>query len=306
MYLVNTTKLLLLDFVKVPNKTVSAEDGKGKTTALKHLAVSWSAEELTELHKFQFVFHIALKRVKDNTPIETIIIGQHSGLEANKVKPEAIRAILDAKKYCKGKVLLLLDGYDEYKPGTNSDIDKFIEKRSLWNCCLILTSRETQEIGTLNNYMDAEFEITGFDGNSIEKYIKRSVGSEEKAEELLADAVDNELCSTDEQNTYDFRFSLLAIPMLLNIICNFFRNNVHLPKTKTEIIESLVNRVIDRENIRSRGSKALDTAKALVDLGKLVWQGLSTRKFTFSKVNHFILTKIKCSIWFIFFTQAFS
>ena len=62
----------------------------GKTTALKHMAVSWSDGTMKEMAKFEFVFHISLKHVKDNSPIENIIIAQHSGLEANRVKPEEI------------------------------------------------------------------------------------------------------------------------------------------------------------------------------------------------------------------------
>ena len=38
------------------------------------------------------------------------------------------------------KVLLLLDGYDEYTPGTNTEIDRAIEK-AVGKCLLILTSR---------------------------------------------------------------------------------------------------------------------------------------------------------------------
>ena len=38
------------------------------------------------------------------------------------------------------KVLLLLDGYDEYTSGTNSDIDKAIQS-GVGKCFMILTSR---------------------------------------------------------------------------------------------------------------------------------------------------------------------
>ena len=238
---------------------LSAESGMGKTTALKYLAITWSDGTLKEIEKFDFVFHIALKRVKDNSSIEYIILTEHRELESKKVKPEEIKMIVEGHKSFDGKVLLLLDGHDEYKPGTNSDIDKTIEKRRLGNCCLVLTSRETQEIARIKDCMDAEFEIEGFAGNSIRKYIKKSVGSEEKADELLNEAVDKELCSPDDEEGYDFSESFLMITMILNIICNLFRDNISLPRTKTETIESVVNKVIDREAIRARGKKAVRT-----------------------------------------------
>ena len=68
-----------------------------------------------ELKKFHFVFHLALKHVKKNSgSIEDIIIAQHIRLKAKKVKPAEIRSILEGDT---GKVLLLIDGHDEYKTG---------------------------------------------------------------------------------------------------------------------------------------------------------------------------------------------
>ena len=274
-------------FIRV---SISAEGGMGKTTALKYLAATWSDGTLKEIEKFDFVFHIALKHVKDNSPIEDVIIAEHRELESNKVKPEEIKMILEGHKTFAGKVLLLIDGHDEYKPGTNSDIDKTIEKRRLGSCCLLLTSRETEEIARIKDSMDAEFEIEGFDGTNIHKYIKRSVGSEEQADELLSEAVDKKLCFPNDQEGYDFTESFLMIPMLLNIICNLFRNNISLPKTKTETIESLVNKVIDREAIRAKGKKAVKSAEqALRNLGKLAWKGLNARKSVFSKASNTFL-----------------
>ena len=249
----------------------------GKTTVLKQIAVSWSDEAMNEMAKFDFVFHIALKHVKDNSPIENIIIAQHSGLEANRVKPEEIKAILEGQTNCNGKALLLLDGHDEYKPGTNYDTDKLIERKTLWNCSLILSSRETGETADVKNYMDAEFEILGFGRSSITKLLRKI--HKQKAE-LLSKTENN-----DEQKTCNISHSFLNIPMFLNIICSLVRNDLCLPRTETEVFEYLVQRIIDREAIRSRGRKEFDTAKTLVYLGKLAWKGLSTHNFVFSKVN---------------------
>ena len=83
----------------------------GKSTAMKHIAITWEDGSVDELKKFQFVFHISLKNVKDNSPIENIIIAQHSGLKANKVQPKEIKSILDDAD---GNVLLLIDGHDEF------------------------------------------------------------------------------------------------------------------------------------------------------------------------------------------------
>ena len=264
----------------------------GKSTALKHMAVSWSDGTMPELAKFGFVFHIGLKHVKDNSPIENIIIAQHSGLEANKVKPEEIRNILEGHPNNDGRVLLLIDGHDEYKPGTNSDIDKAVEKKCLWSCRLILTSREREEVERIKEYMDAEFEIEGFDGKSIEKHISRSFPHDDtKPDQLLEEASAKGLCLSDGKGGYIYDFSFLMIPLLLNMIISLFVSKMTLPRTKTGIIDSVVNKIIDREAIRAKGQKALASANtALLKIGKLAWQGLSSGRIIFEKVLHSIKT----------------
>ena len=200
--------------------------------------------------------------MKVNNPIENIIIAQHSGLEANKVKPEEIRNILEGNPNSDGRVLLLIDGHDEYKPGTNLDIDKAIEKKSLWNCHLILTSREREEVGSIKEYMDAEFEIEGFDGNCIENCISRSFAHDDlKSDQLLLEAAANDLCLPDGKGGYSYDLGFLMIPLFLNIICCLFLSKMALPRTKTAIMDSVVNKIIDREAIRGKRTESIGIDK---------------------------------------------
>ena len=249
----------------------------GKSTAMKHLAISWADGTSEELKKFDFVFHISLKMVRDNSPIENIIIAQHVGLKANGVKSEEINVILKGKS--RSKTLLLIDGHDEYKSGMNSDIDEAIRKEKLWNCWMILTSRETTQLGDVKQYMDAEAEIRGFDSTNIKTYVSRSLEGDTEAEELLD--------QVEQAGLMVFPESIMAIPILLHMICVLFVCNMSLPKTKTGIIQVFVNRCVDREAIRAKGQKAVDSAnQALYNLGKLAWQGLNEagKKLYFSKV----------------------
>ena len=160
----------------------------GKSTAMKHLAISWADGTSEVLKKFQFVFHISPKHVKDNSPIENILIAQHIGLKANEVKPEELHFILSGKSG--SKILLLIDGHDEYKSGTNDNIDEAIKKEKLWNCWMILTSRETKQLGDIKKYIYAEAEIRGFDSQIVKTYFHRSLGCHQKAEELLGQLAD--------------------------------------------------------------------------------------------------------------------
>ena len=259
----------------------------GKSTTMKQLAFTWAEGSAKELQKFQFVFHISLKHVKSNASISEIIVAQHPGLKANKVKPSEIQSILEEDG--NGKVLLLIDGHDEYKVGKNLDIDNAITKNRLWNCWLILTSRETKQLKELKEYMDAEVEICGFDDHSVVQYITKYFGSKQKADELLKEALAKDLCWFIENYGYFFGQSFLHVPFLLNMICVLFSCNSSLPETKLEVMKAIVDRCINRESIRAKGQKAVARAKStLLKIGKLAWQGLNMpdKKMVFEQVEN--------------------
>ena len=153
---------------------------------MKHLALIWSDGTLNGIQKFDFLFHICLKNVRKNQSIEHMIIEQHKGLYGNSVRLEEITTILDGT--VGRKILLLLDGHDEYKPGSNADIDTVITRCSLRSCCVIITSRETNELPKIRQFMDAEAEIVGFDNARVEEYITKYLGSTGMCQELLEHA----------------------------------------------------------------------------------------------------------------------
>ena len=249
----------------------------GKSTAMKQLALSWADGSADELKEFNFVFHIALKGVKHDKNIEEIIISQHPALFGNNVQSQEIRSILEDDE----KVLIILDGHDEYKPGTNSDIDKITTKYILRNCCVIITSRETKELATVRECVDAEAKITGFDKLRVEEYVTKYMGSTEKCEQLLSE--------TDEigiQSQGDC--GILSIPILLHMICVLALNKMSLPKTKTGIFSAIVERCPHWEEIRKAGQKTMQHfTNTVIKLGEMAMEGLCREHFqqTFTKVN---------------------
>ena len=84
---------------------------------------------------FDFVFLIPLRNVDENCSLAEVIVDEH---DLQKEDIGLVDYILTGKT--KHKVLLLLDGYDEYTPGTNRELDRAIEK-TVGKCLLILTSR---------------------------------------------------------------------------------------------------------------------------------------------------------------------
>ena len=245
----------------------------GKSTEMKHLAISWADGTSDELKKFDFVFHVALKFVKDDSPIENIIIAQHSSLKRKRVKLWEIRSILEDDT-C-GRVLLLIDGHDEYKTGRNADIDDVIKKELLGECWLILTSRETTDLHHLKDYMDAEVEILWFGECGVESYIGLFMENEIKTKELLKQAEEKKI-----------KENILKVPILLNMVCSLFEGiDSALPKTRTGLIGCIVQRCINREAIRSKGSKTIQKQTKVFNIEKVRGVFLKLCKFAWEKLK---------------------
>ncbi len=266
----------------------SGQGGVGKSTSLKQLALLWASRQSDELKEFDFMFHVALNSVKRGESLEYLILEQHKGLGRQNVDAADITKILKGEEQC--KVLLMLDGYDEYTPGTNTNIDKAIKKFSLPNCCLILTSRDTKELNVLRSYMDTEAEITGFDHERVEQYITKYLESPNECKNLLQIARETNLMTMED-------YGILQVPIMLHMICVLYQQKVSLPKTITGVISAIVERCPDWEEIRRSGQKTDAEVKglletALINLGKLCWLRLQAG----SKDLIFLKVKLLCKI----------
>ena len=240
---------------------------------MKFLALSWAEGKTKALLKFDYLFFISLRNARDRNPIEELIINEHKELHG-KVQPEEIKSILNGSIH--NKVLIILDGYDEYKEGTNPFIEKVTNRKALRNCWLILTSRETEHLAKFRDIMDAEMEIHGFNKNSINSYIKNIARNKQEAEKLWFHAVNMKI--TD----------LLEVPMVLNMVCSVIisKSERSALTTKAEIYETIISMCMNRETLRAKGQKAEQKAnQTLVRLGELAWQGLQKQEYIFEMVD---------------------
>ena len=180
----------------------------------------------------------------------------------------------------------MLDGYDEYKPGTNAEIDRAIE-HSIGNCFLILTSRPdlpsrnghyvSQEI---RNQMDGEVIIEGFNEDNIMKGSVKYLENEESAVTMISQA--------KEVGIYD----LLKIPIVLLMTCVIYFEHKMLPKTRTQIYSKIFEMMIDRTAIKTFKPGLYADVKEYLDdllsaLGELSWNALQ------SDVQQLLLNKVR-------------
>ena len=205
-----------------------------------------------------------------------------------------IENILEGKT--KHKVLIILDGYDEYKRGTNKSVDAAIEN-TVGNCLLLVTSRpgedDRDEIyisKEVRNKMDGEVKIQGFSRKNIRKCSELYLGSKENAEAML-----NQIMEHCEEY-YDYfeedggLYGLLRTPITLLMVCVLYSQEKSLPKTKTEIYDLIYGLSMDRTTLKTFKKKSKDIPnreELLFLLGKLAWKALQedVQQLLLDKVN---------------------
>ena len=159
----------------------------------------------------------------------------------------------------------MLDGYDEYTPGTNKDIDGVIES-GIGNCFLILTSRPGEYLSQrLRSRMDGEIVIEGFSEEKIRECSTEYLKSREDSVQMLMQARKSGI------------YVLLHIPIILVMTVVVFIQEKSLPKTKTGIYETIFRLAMDRTRLKTFGCKSEAISKLqdlLYTLGEFSWNAL--------------------------------
>ncbi len=171
----------------------------------------------------------------------------------------------------------------------NEEIDEIIQRDQLGHCCVVLTSRTSDQLRNVRKYMDLEVDILGFDEKTAEIYAGKYLGDHKKAETLMkkVNDIDNKNLMYSLENNLSTLQTLVQLPILLQMLCVLNEGPQSLPETKGEIIEAMVQRTIQRSAIRVSGKRMkLDTEAILQRLGKAAWDSLK------QKSQQLLITKV--------------
>ena len=197
----------------------------------------------------------------ENQSLVEIIKKQHELPKEN--SNEFIESILEGRT--KHRVLLMLDGYDEYKPGTNKDIDRAIES-TIGNCFLILTSRPGSYLKErTRDKMDGEIIIEGLSGENIKKVCFKYLKSDTKCTDMLEQA---------QKAGID---GLLHVTIILVMTVVVFREKLSLPNSKIGLYEIIFRLAMDRTTLKTFDCKSTDIPNLeylLYTLGEFSWKAL--------------------------------
>ena len=215
------------------------------------------------IEKFEFTFLIQMKRVIRNVSLEREIIEQHD-LEADE---NQIKSVL---KHC--KTLLIFDGYDEYKKGTNSAIDAAISSKR-GNSFVLITSRPDYMTEADKKKMSGEIQIRGLSKQNIQMYLKRYIGHD-KSESLMKAA--------EKSGIHE----LLRTPIIALMLSILYLEMDSLPKTQTKIICGIIKMYIKRA--KEKGVELPPEDDMMYILGELSWEALQRKihQLLFKKVSN--------------------
>ena len=245
--------------------------GIGKTVFTKKAAFDWSQQRYQEtIGAFELVLLIRLRDVCNLHDVPSIF--KASQLLANDGKI-SVDDLYDYVLNHQEKVLLILDGYDEYSAEKQSPVDEIWERNQLSDCCVIVTSRQ---MTTDKLTSDAQFEINGFDGERQQEFARRFLKDEDDVRKFRH--------YLWEQHLED----LAEIPLLLLILCLLWKekDRKELPKKRVEIFNQFVKTLFHHMREKQSAESVFNIeyySEELYALGRLAFEALMDNCLYFPK-----------------------
>ena len=214
---------------------VYGRPGIGKTTFCKKAAYDWS-KALTEiLMNFSILLLIKLRDVCDVRNIRDVLLA--SKLLASD-GPISVDSLYDYIINNQDKVLLILDGYDEYSfAEEHSPILAIWKGEQLRDCHVIVTTRQL-ECDKLRGPSHVQLEIQGFKSWERKRtYARKFMASEQDCDEFMS--------YLKEKDLYD----MAEIPLLLLMLCILWKEKHYkgLPKLRADIFTQFIQTMLDHK-----------------------------------------------------------
>ena len=173
----------------------------------------------------------------------------------------------------KDKVLLVLDGFDEYSAEPPSPVFDIWKGDELRECIVILTTRPIKE-DEVKRFSKVQFQIKGFDSAQIQEFSMKFLNSEQEVEVFLSYVRKHKL----EQ--------IAEIPLLLLMLCLVWkeRNREGLPESRvylySDFIQALCNHMAAKDG-KGTVNSIRDYNGELIQVGELAFNALLTNSLEF-------------------------
>ena len=239
--------------------------GIGKTVFTKKATFDWSQQRYSEtLGEFDLVLRVRLRDVSHLQDVPSILRASEV-LDSNGAI--SVHNLYDYVCRHQEKVLLILDGYDEYvySSKNKSPVFQIWEKRQLRDCYVVITSRE-MKAETLRNCSDAQFKIDGFNRQRQEEFARRFLKDDKDIADFFMYLRQHNLSE------------LAQIPLLLLMLCLLWTKTTReeLPKERADIFAQFMTTMFDHmcEKQSAEWVSAKDYSDELYALGRLAFEAL--------------------------------
>ena len=249
---------------------VYGRPGIGKSTFAQKISIDWARGKKEILKKFDLLLMIPLRNVCESKTFHDIL------KEAKLFSVEDQRLTGSLHTYIrqhKDKVLLVLDGFDEYSAGTPSPVFDIWKGDELRECVVILTTRPIKE-DEVKRFSKVQFQIRGFDSAQIKEFSMKFLNSQKEVEVFLSYIRKHKLEEIAE------------IPLLLLMLCLVWKEKDRegLPESRvylySDFIQTLCNHMAAKDGEGTVNSIE-DFNDELIQVGELAFNALLTNSLEF-------------------------
>ena len=246
---------------------VYGRPGIGKSTFCKKAAYDWSKALKEILMNFSILLLIKLRDVCDVGNIRDVL--RASKLLASD-GPISVDSLYDYIINNQDKVLLILDGYDEYSfAEEHSPILEIWKGEQLRDCHVIVTTRQLK-CDELRGPSHVQLEIQGFKSRKRKlTFARKFMAGEEDLDEFNLYLVEKDLVDMAE------------IPLLLLMLCSLWKEKRHegLPKSRADIFTQFIQTMLDHKGgshqpMPFQKMTSTEAREDLSNLGKAAFEAL--------------------------------
>ncbi|XP_078374488.1 uncharacterized protein LOC144658034 [Oculina patagonica] len=248
---------------------VYGRPGIGKSTFSQKIAVDWANGKNEILKKFNILLLIKLRDVCEIQDFPSILKASELLARDSSVSIDSLHEYVLQNQ---DKVLLVLDGYDEYSADNSSLIRKIWAGNQLRDCYVVVTTRQ-MEGEELVKSSHVQCEIRGLDSRKqVNEFASKFITDPKEIEEF-----DRYLDSRD-------LWEIAEIPLLLLMLCLIWmdRRRKALPKSRLEMHERFVETLLihmttkNPKDPKNKPSYNIldDYQEHLTEIGKLALDGL--------------------------------
>ena len=246
---------------------VYGRPGIGKSTFCKKAAYDWSKALKEILNNFSILLLIKLRDVCDLEDIRDVL--RASKLLASD-GPISVDSLYDYIINNQDKVLLILDGYDEYSfAEEHSPILAIWKGEQLRDCHVIVTTRQLK-CDELTGPSHVQLEVQGFKSwEQIKTFARKFLEGEQDLDEFIHYIREKYL-------NY-----IVEIPLFLLMLCNLWKEKypVELPKSRADIFTQFIQTILNHKGgshqpMPFQEVTSTEAKEDLSNLGKVAFEAL--------------------------------